>query len=538
MTDRRGARAELARRRRRPDPRRLRLARLGGQDPRLPGRARAASRTSASASACTSRSRSSRATSRARRRQLDRDGPETPYPGDRPAARAEGGRGSRRHDAPRRAGGRAARGTRRARCTATSGDRRAPPPPLRGQQRLPPAAARGGLVVSGTFQEGRLVEIVELPDHPWFVASQFHPEFKSRPTRPAPLFREFVGLRSSGRARASTVERVASPSGAAGRPRSLPRARRGAEPAGEERAVADRVIATCATAGSRSTRTTPGRSIGSTMGNIYVCARAPTAPGRADLPLRAPRHGAADGADRAGRRRRRRANAAGTILGADNKAAVAAMLEAVRRVVAENRRTPGSSCLFTARRRSACGAPRSTTRAAARIGYVYDQAAPIGGLILGRPRRSTLEVTFTAARRTPACIPEEGRSRSPPRPRDRRDAPRPDRRGDDRERRHDHGRHRAQHRPRVVHARAEARSHDEASCRVQAMQTRSRSPRRRRVRGRDARDARATRLPLRARRPAVALAGRRSRAAATSPSLRLSAAAPTRTSSTSAASRA
>jgi CTP synthase len=49
-----------------------------------------------------------------------------------------------------------------------------------------------GLVVSGTFQEGRLVEIVELPDHPWFVASQFHPEFKSRPTRPAPLFREFV----------------------------------------------------------------------------------------------------------------------------------------------------------------------------------------------------------------------------------------------------------------------------------------------------------------------------------------------------------
>ncbi|MEX2212275.1 MAG: CTP synthase [Gaiellaceae bacterium] len=50
-----------------------------------------------------------------------------------------------------------------------------------------------GLTVSGTFQEGRLVEIVELPDHPWFVASQFHPEFKSRPTRPAPLFREFVG---------------------------------------------------------------------------------------------------------------------------------------------------------------------------------------------------------------------------------------------------------------------------------------------------------------------------------------------------------
>jgi CTP synthase len=56
-----------------------------------------------------------------------------------------------------------------------------------------PRLVDGGLVVSGTYQEGRLVEIVELPDHPWFVASQFHPEFKSRPTRPAPLFREFVG---------------------------------------------------------------------------------------------------------------------------------------------------------------------------------------------------------------------------------------------------------------------------------------------------------------------------------------------------------
>jgi CTP synthase len=56
-----------------------------------------------------------------------------------------------------------------------------------------PQLVEAGLVVSGTYQEGRLVEIVELPGHPWFVASQFHPEFKSRPTRPAPLFREFVG---------------------------------------------------------------------------------------------------------------------------------------------------------------------------------------------------------------------------------------------------------------------------------------------------------------------------------------------------------
>jgi CTP synthase len=68
--------------------------------------------------------------------------------------------------------------------------------------------AAAGLVISGTFQEGRLVEIVELPDHPWFVASQFHPEFKSRPTRPAPLFREFVAAALQ-RARSRSGVRVA-----------------------------------------------------------------------------------------------------------------------------------------------------------------------------------------------------------------------------------------------------------------------------------------------------------------------------------------
>ena len=50
-----------------------------------------------------------------------------------------------------------------------------------------------GLVLSGNSQKGRLTEIIELPDHPFFVASQFHPELRSRPTRPHPLFRGFVG---------------------------------------------------------------------------------------------------------------------------------------------------------------------------------------------------------------------------------------------------------------------------------------------------------------------------------------------------------
>jgi len=50
-----------------------------------------------------------------------------------------------------------------------------------------------GLVLSGLSPDGRLVEIVELRDHPWFVATQFHPEFTSRPHRPHPLFSGFVG---------------------------------------------------------------------------------------------------------------------------------------------------------------------------------------------------------------------------------------------------------------------------------------------------------------------------------------------------------
>jgi CTP synthase len=48
------------------------------------------------------------------------------------------------------------------------------------------------MTLSGQSPDGRLVEIVELKDHPWFVASQFHPEFKSRPERPHPLFDGFV----------------------------------------------------------------------------------------------------------------------------------------------------------------------------------------------------------------------------------------------------------------------------------------------------------------------------------------------------------
>ena len=64
-----------------------------------------------------------------------------------------------------------------------------------------------GLVVSGTSPDERLVEMIELDDHPFFVASQFHPEFKSRPERPAPLFRDFIGA-----ARERARERTGEPS--------------------------------------------------------------------------------------------------------------------------------------------------------------------------------------------------------------------------------------------------------------------------------------------------------------------------------------
>lgn len=54
------------------------------------------------------------------------------------------------------------------------------------------ALQQAGMVISGVSPDEQLVEMIELADHPWFVASQAHPEFKSRPTRPHPLFRDFI----------------------------------------------------------------------------------------------------------------------------------------------------------------------------------------------------------------------------------------------------------------------------------------------------------------------------------------------------------
>ena len=52
---------------------------------------------------------------------------------------------------------------------------------------------KNGMLLSGLSPDGRIVEMCEIPSHPWFIATQAHPEFKSRPNRPHPLFKGFIG---------------------------------------------------------------------------------------------------------------------------------------------------------------------------------------------------------------------------------------------------------------------------------------------------------------------------------------------------------
>ncbi|CAN5607839.1 CTP synthase [soil metagenome] len=75
------------------------------------------------------------------------------------------------------------------------------------------ALEESGMVLSGQSPDGRLVEIVELRDHPWFVASQFHPEFRSRPDRPHPLFAGFVeaAIEQAARPATDALDRASAP---------------------------------------------------------------------------------------------------------------------------------------------------------------------------------------------------------------------------------------------------------------------------------------------------------------------------------------
>jgi CTP synthase len=76
-----------------------------------------------------------------------------------------------------------------------------------------------GLRPSGVSPDDRLVEIIELPDHPFFIASQFHPEFKSRPDAPHPMFRGFMGAAAAHQRAATAAGPATVGTAAAERPR-------------------------------------------------------------------------------------------------------------------------------------------------------------------------------------------------------------------------------------------------------------------------------------------------------------------------------
>jgi tripeptide aminopeptidase len=182
-------------------------------------------------------------------------------------------------------------------------------------------------------------------------------------------------------------------------------------PPGEERAVADRVTEELRSLGLDVAEDDTGAEIGSTMGNLYarfeptaegtpifLCAHLDTVPPEGPIePL------VEDGVIR---------NAAGTILGADNKAAVAAMVETARRILAGGRTHAGLELVFTAKEEvGLCGAYAfDHTRLRAELGYVYDQAAPIGEIVLGAPWAATLEVAFHGRSAHAGMYPEDGRS--------------------------------------------------------------------------------------------------------------------------------
>jgi tripeptide aminopeptidase len=182
-------------------------------------------------------------------------------------------------------------------------------------------------------------------------------------------------------------------------------------PPGEERAVADAVLRYLREVGLEPDEDDCGPSIGSTMGNVYARLE-PTAGGTPlffcahldTVPPSGPMQPVVDdGVVR---------NAGGTILGADNKSAVVAMLEGVRRVLAENRPHAGIELLFTPKEEvGLIGAYAfDHERLHAQLGYVYDQAASIGEIILGAPWSQSMEVRFHGRAAHAGMFPEEGRS--------------------------------------------------------------------------------------------------------------------------------
>ena len=188
-------------------------------------------------------------------------------------------------------------------------------------------------------------------------------------------------------------------------------------PSGEERAVTDRVgrylsdlgltwdeddtaAGLQGTAGSIYCRI-PGRqdeSDGDRRRAVFLCAHTDTVPpdGRLEPVVE-------DGVVR---------NAGGTILGSDNKAAVAAMLEAVRRILDEGRLHAGIELVFTPKEEVGLqgAAAFDHTRLQARTGFVYDQGTAIGEIVLGSPHAYVLDLRFHGRSAHAGMFPEEGRS--------------------------------------------------------------------------------------------------------------------------------
>jgi tripeptide aminopeptidase len=182
-------------------------------------------------------------------------------------------------------------------------------------------------------------------------------------------------------------------------------------PSGEEREVADRVARYLADCGLSPEEDDAGAQVGSTAGNVYARIE-PTAPGDPLFfcahfdtvpPTDAVEPEIVDGVVRNGRP---------TILGGDNKAAVAAMLDATRRILAENRRHAGLELVFTPKEEvGLLGAYAfDHRRLTARMGFVYDQAAPIGEVVLGAPSAQQLQYVFHGRAAHAGMYPEEGRS--------------------------------------------------------------------------------------------------------------------------------
>ncbi|MDQ4082057.1 MAG: M20/M25/M40 family metallo-hydrolase [Actinomycetota bacterium] len=183
-------------------------------------------------------------------------------------------------------------------------------------------------------------------------------------------------------------------------------------PPGRERDVADRVVAYLRSLGVAVDEDDAGTRIGASAGNllarleptdgagaaICLCAHLDTVPPTAAIdPV------LADGVIR---------NAQETILGADNKAAVAVMLEAVRRVREEGRAHAGIELVFTPKEETGLEGAKELDvgRLAADVGFVYDHAAPIGAVVAVAPSSVSIDAVFRGRAAHAGMHPEEGRS--------------------------------------------------------------------------------------------------------------------------------